>query len=405
MVTGHTRLRGRLALALGSVVVVVLADLALGTFVERVWPPVVESVVESVVADSINVSGTQETVADPRAGLPAMAGSPWAEEYFREIQLTPSSYWPFTETRPESFEGEFVNIDGWERRSYVSPGVGGDAPVVWMFGGSTAWGEGQRDEFTIASYLVRIAEREGFPIVVRNFGQRGWTHFQEMILFEQLLADEPAPDVAVFYDGANEINAQSLGAKGVPSHTLADQYAELISGGFADEFATEEPAPSPGAVGAAWDAYTETSAVRQAVDWLRASFVAPAGASESTRGRSAGDADPDSRETQQLEYLKTISDAQRAIGVYERGRDLTISLAELHEVQPLFFWQPVTVGAPELWAIDHLSDPTVDISDSLDARMDVYIDGGHTNEEGASLVAERIWVDLERQLRRIQPEE
>ena len=31
------------------------------------------------------------------------------------------------------------------------------------------------------------------------------------------LAEGPVPDVAVFYDGANEINAQSLSAKGVPA--------------------------------------------------------------------------------------------------------------------------------------------------------------------------------------------
>ena len=129
----------------------------------------------------------------PRAQLPAMAAYPWADEYLREVQTTPNSYWPFTESRPRDFQGKYVTIDGWARRSYVPADLPDDAPVIWMFGGSTTWGEGQRDEHTIASDIAKLSEEDGTPVRIVDYGQRGWTHFQEMILFEQLLAAGDAP--------------------------------------------------------------------------------------------------------------------------------------------------------------------------------------------------------------------
>ena len=385
--------------ALGALALLVLADVALGT----AWHQLAGAEPEAAqIADGINMTGNTETVDDPRTDHPAMEGSPWAEEYFREVQLTPSSYWPFTESRPREFDGEFVNIEGWERLSYVSPDAGEDAPVVWMFGGSTTWGEGQRDEYTIASYLARLAEAEGEPIVVRNFGQRGWTHFQEMILFEQLLAAGPAPDVAVFYDGANEINAQSLSVKGVPTHTLVDQYAELISGGVAEEFTAPPPEP-PSTWSVLWDTYVEQSAIQQTVRALRGVVDPAAGASPSSlRGPSspaqAGDDAERNADGGQV-YVKTVEDGKAALDVYERGRDLSMSLAAAHDVEPVFYWQPVlALSEAEVWARENMSAPTVDVSDTLDADPGVYIDGGHTNEEGARLVAERLWADLRERL-------
>jgi hypothetical protein len=369
----------RATFVVGTLTALVLADLGLGLAWNALAPVDDQA---DVVVDGLNFSGEGETVADPRAQLPAMEGSPWAEEYFREVQLTPSSYWPFTESRPREFDGEFVNIEGWARASYESPEAGDDAPVVWMFGGSTTWGEGQRDEYTIPSYLARIAEAEGEPIVVENYGQRGWTHFQEMILFEQLLAAGPAPDVAVFYDGTNEINAQSLSVKGVPSHTFVEQYAELISGGVAEEFTA--PPVEPGPATRAWRAYVEGSAIQRLVrtvdDWTSPSVGASTGARTQDAG---GDI-----------YVATPEDAEAAVEVYERGRAMTLHLAERAGVEPLFVWQPLLGGAVEDRAEELVSSPTVNLGDALDEHPEVFVDGAHTNERGAELVAERLWREL-----------
>lgn len=377
-------------LAIGVLALLVLADLGIGLTWERLTGA--GAPLESVQT-RMNFTGNQDTVADVRAELPAMSAYPWADAYFREIQRTPYGYWPFTESRPLGFEGEYVNLEGWSRRTYEPPDLPADAPVVWMFGGSTTWGEGQRDDYTIASYLARIAEEQGTPIKVVNYGQRGWTHFQEMILFEQLLASEPAPDVAIFYDGANEINAQTLGAKGVPTHTMTDQYARILTGSSVQAFEGDTPAAPPSAAATAWTAYAGHSATGKLLRWLRSGFDQPAGAS--TLQGDADGAGSDDGEDLGTNYVKTVEDAVRAVDVYERGRRVTEFLADEAGVRTVFFWQPQMAGPAELWANDNVSAPTIDISDALDGREeDVYIDGGHTNELGAEIVAERIWDDL-----------
>ena len=281
-------------LAVGAVTALLLVDLGVGLAWERLRS---EDSPVTAFADAVNLTGNTQTVADPRAQLPAMAAYPWADEYLREVQTTPSSYWPFTETRSRDFEGEYVTIEGWVRRSYVPADLPDDAPVIWMFGGSTTWGEGQRDEYTIASYMAKLSEEQGTPVRIVNYGQRGWTHFQEMILFEQLLAAGDEPDLAVFYDGANEINAQTLSAKGVPTHTLVDQYASLTSGGVAPEFIPAPARPRSAAV-VAWEAYLKHSAIQKAVRRARDVVDPPAGASESVQTQTGdGDDDPCRRST------------------------------------------------------------------------------------------------------------
>jgi hypothetical protein len=369
----------RVVTTIGVVVVVLAVNFAAGWAWDSVFP---SSVIDTTARDSINLTGKVTTFDDPRAHGPAMADYPWAEAFFREAQSTPFTYWPFTESRPLEYHGKYVNVDGWDRRTYRPAGVTpSNAPVVWMFGGSTTWGEGQRDEYTIASYIARASEAAGSPVIVRNYGQRGWTHFQEMILFEQLLASQPRPDLAIFYDGANEINAQSLSAKGVPTHTLVDDYAAKISGGISAQVRGSE---QPDVVGDAWHAYTRHSAVHKLVRGIDDLVSPDAGASTSV-GTVRATSD----------YTKTIQDAKNAVDVYERGRSITNFLARSHHVDPIFFWQPVIAGPAEDWANAHMSRPTVNISHLLDHHQEVFLDGGHTNEHGADLVARRIWQQLE----------
>jgi len=395
-----------LTLAAGAVTLLLLVDLGIGLAWGRVAAP---DLVAAQIVDRVNFTGNTNTVADPRASSSAMKAYPWADEYFREIQTTPSSYWPFTESRPSSFQGKYVTIKGWSRATYEPKKLSADAPVVWMFGGSTTWGEGQRDDYTIASYLARIAQDAGTPIRVVNYGQRGWTHFQEMILFEQLLASEPAPDVAIFYDGANETNAQTMGASGVPTHTLVSQYAALISGGIDPEFAPDDPPPAPpSAAQVAWKSYLSNSAIQKLVRLGKRQFDTPVGAAEARPTQSDGSSGTGGTSTTGGNsqgtgsqstgvgptYVTTLKDAERALDVYGRGRKMTTHLAEDYGVTPIFFWQPTLTDEVGTWANENVSEPTINLSDALDGREDVFLDGGHTNEEGARIVAERIWREI-----------
>ena len=85
----------------------------------------------------------------------------------------------------------------------------------------------------------------------------------------------------------------------------------------------------------------------------------------------------------------TDQDGTDAGRVYERGKVITQGLSERYGVTPFFFWQPMAyVTGPIEQAVAELSDSTIDISGLLLDHQDVFIDGGHTNEEGARLVAE-----------------
>lgn len=82
-----------------------------------------------------------------------------------------------------------------------------DSPelTVWLFGGSTIYGIGQRDGHTIASDLVREARRNGRSIEVVNFGVAGYVNWQETRVFADALRAGGRPDVALFVDGVNDL--------------------------------------------------------------------------------------------------------------------------------------------------------------------------------------------------------
>ncbi|MEL7209230.1 MAG: hypothetical protein AAGK32_13525, partial [Actinomycetota bacterium] len=77
--------------------------------------------------------------------------------------------------------------------------------VVWLFGGSTTFGTGQRDTHTIASQIVASAEEVGHAVEVVNFGVPAYVNWQETLLFVELLDQGGRPDAAVFFDGCNEM--------------------------------------------------------------------------------------------------------------------------------------------------------------------------------------------------------
>jgi hypothetical protein len=74
----------------------------------------------------------------------------------------------------------------------------------------------------------------------------------------------------------------------------------------------------------------------------------------------------------------------------------------VHGVEPFFFWQPVQLdpGQPYRELAERLPPPVIDLSHVLDdPPREVYLDGGHTNELGAQLVAEAMYPHLVEALR------
>lgn len=395
------------ARAIGVVVLLLAADFTVGWLWARVSPPpggpqgtqvaspirVTAGADYGEVVEPVRLDAPDATVypPDPRAALPAMAKYPWRDEYFQELQRAPSTYWPYLLWRPLPATGRYLNIgDQGERRSYLPDVEDLDAlPTVDFYGGSTTYGEGQRDQHTIASEVTRLAEAEGIPIRPVNRGVRGWVNWQELLLFEQVSADEAnRPDLAVFYDGANELAAQGFSIRGVPSHTVLDQVAAQMAGNnslVSADSPVETEETAYGHLQLLARDYRETSALVRAGRWLRETATGtPAGAAAASEATPTAGASP----RQDPEQLADIA------SIYGRGVQLIEAVAERDGVEVVFFWQPLQGGGWTGYA-DDLPAESIDISRALADHDDVFIDGTHHNEEGSAIVAAAIWEHLE----------
>jgi hypothetical protein len=118
------------------------------------------------------------------------------------------------------FKSRYINVDQAGRRATWNQDPD-DAPGllrVWIFGGSTVWGTGARDEFTIPSYMSKmLAERYPHRFHVVNYGQDGYVMTQEVVTLLREIQRNSVPDIVVFYDGYNEsFTAFQRGAAGFP---------------------------------------------------------------------------------------------------------------------------------------------------------------------------------------------
>lgn len=138
-------------------------------------------------------------------------GVDWAEDYYREyVKYRKSARWrSYITWSSGKFEGKHINVnEGGIRRTWnKNVGAGNESFKIFMFGGSTTWGYGVRDDFTIPSHLSRILSEQGFNVEVTNFGELAYVSTQEVIKLLLEIRSGNAPDVAIFYDGGNDVVA------------------------------------------------------------------------------------------------------------------------------------------------------------------------------------------------------
>lgn len=314
----------------------------------------------------------------PEVDSTAFENSPWRFEYWDEIAGLQYEYLPYLSVRLEDTNLRYINYVDGIRRSYQSADARADDPVIWFFGGSTMWGEGQRDDHTIPSEVARLAEDAGQPVHVVNYGAQSYAHWQEMLLFEQELATRPAPDLVVFYDGANEISTQLASEGGRPSHDpttfdVGNDPPPPVPTPFAP---SSEPEDEP------WmQRWADNSATVRLARSITGLFE-----SEPAEAATAGGSP--SEEEREL--------WDRSIRVYERGRARSLAIAERYGVPTMYFWQPLRAhlepDSPARELAQEVTAPTINITGALDqVGPDVYCTGSHTNELGAHTVAEAIW--------------
>ncbi len=145
-------------------------------------------------------------------------GAPTAQEFWAEqgqvrVRWLPYSYWVLA-----PFDGQFINVDKTGLRETTSFVKGANRSRVYFFGGSTIWGEGARDAYTIPSQVARLLNKREVDALVQNYGQTGYVSTQDLILFQRQLALGYLPDIAVFYHGFNDVFSARLqeGMAGLP---------------------------------------------------------------------------------------------------------------------------------------------------------------------------------------------
>lgn len=111
--------------------------------------------------------------------------------------------------------------------------MGSDAPIVWIFGGSTMQNMETTDELTIANQVAVNLKKAGHPATVVNFGTGGFQSSLENIKFQELLRQLPAnerPAVVIFYDGFNDAGLATLFKAGSYQNDLAKKIETLVEG-------------------------------------------------------------------------------------------------------------------------------------------------------------------------------
>jgi hypothetical protein len=189
----------------------------LGRMLRVVWLQLGIFIVLLVVVDSAIALGiyliTPKSV-DSRVTADGYQGADWVPAYFADLAgawviWNPYSYWIGAQYRSTYFN---IGADGLRVTTDGKPVP--DTPRkpirIFVFGGSTMWGEGARDAYTIPSWLQRMLDAAPQKVRVSNYGQDGYVNSQEMILlFEQLRLGN-VPDLVIFYDGFNDCTSAMI---------------------------------------------------------------------------------------------------------------------------------------------------------------------------------------------------
>ena len=325
----------------------------------------------------------------------AYGGADWSAGYFDEFRRAVRVNWkPYVEWWQRPFRGAYVTLD--ERGLRPTPGektADREAIRILCFGGSTMMGMGARDDQTIPALLASRLTDRGHRVAVTNYGQLGHNSTQEVITLQQLLKCGERLDIALFYDGINEIACAEQTGRADGLFNEARRRAE---------FNLLHPDRRRDLIIAAL-----ISSAPRTMRRLRRLTGLP------LRG-------PLPVEQTDLTQVDLAELASEVIASYLANMRLVRLLAGEYGFRPIFFWQPVITTkkfkTPDerRWADDYTSDPErrrllyeaiiderrgrhelVDASDIIDltALFDdwtepVYIDLYHLSEAGNAAVAE-----------------
>ena len=376
----------------------------LGRFVVALWH-VVGLLLLAVLVTEFGVEGwrrlsrffryRRSTRPDRAAIADAYGGAVWSAGYFDEFRRAVRVDWrPYVEWWQRPFRGAYVTLD--ERGLRPTPGekTADDETIhILCFGGSTMMGMGARDDQTIPAILARRLAECGHRVSVTNYGQLGHNSTQEVITLQQLLKSGARIDIALFYDGINEMACAEQTGRADGLFNEARRRAE---------FNLLHPDRRRDLIAAAL-----ISSAPRTIRRLRRLTGLP------LRG-------PLPVEDTDLSQADLAELAREVVAAYLANVRLARLLAREHRFEPIFFWQPVITTKKSKtqderrWVDDYTNYPQrrqllykaivderrrhpklVEDSDIVDlsALFDdwtepVYIDLYHLSETGNAAVAE-----------------
>ncbi len=265
---------------------------------------------------------------DRRVAADGYGEAAWTAAYYEEFrEAWPMVWQSYVYWRREPYSGQFINVNEDRLRQTWRPPAGGDSVAgsparVFVFGGSTVWGTGVRDDYTIPSCLARELTEAGHSVRVFNFGESGYVSTQEVITLLRCLQSGDVPDIAVFYNGVNDVFAAYQHREaGVPQNeknrraefNLLKDYKRL-----GEAYLAAKPTSWPGFVRLA-------TAIRTRLN--------PDDGVVLSRPASSG-VHPDERQ----EELLLIDDLLR---VYENNFRIVMAVSEAYGFDAVFYWQPM----------------------------------------------------------------
>jgi lysophospholipase L1-like esterase len=188
------------------------------------------------------IIGLTSLAPDPRARADAYHGADWTPGYFRALRKADLAWSPYVAWAHRPFVGGGITIDPDGRRSWSDPAGAADGSVA-IYGGSTVWGVGARDDHTLPSAVGQVLAASGIHVAIQNRGQTGYVTGQDVVHAWLRLREGETPAVAVFYGGASDaFAAWQSGRAGIPQND-ANRAAEFN-------------ATQPTSVAAAWRVLT-----------------------------------------------------------------------------------------------------------------------------------------------------
>jgi hypothetical protein len=247
------------------------------------------------------------------------AAEPWFPGLEAEYQASLRMQWePYTYWRRRAITGQYVNVDSLgHRRTLPSGALGPATRQVILLGGSTLWGTGERDAYTIPSQLAARLQHAGVgEVQVENYGETGYVFTQELLRLLLTLRQGARPALVVFYHGLNDLFATAIdGECGIPQNERRR----------AVEFAIGR--------------YLNTRKWQELKDLARTAWTRGVGGQTADVRLPAG-ARPDS--------VGAVR-AQQTLECYRGTAKLVEALAAAYGFQALYVWQPMpATGAKPL---------------------------------------------------------